>query len=123
MKIINYTQVVEDDAYVNVGAYIIDLIAAIRAVSSFSTVEELINWVLSIIPRDYGRVYISWQTVTGKSLGKSPQEQLDLKDHLSSLSQQKLKSDTPMSSYIITKTNLSLSNFSLTGLLAIEGKH
>ena len=123
MKIINYTQVVEDDAYVNVGAYIIDLIAAIRAVSSFSTVEELMNWVLSIIPRDYGRVYISWQTVTGKSLGKSPQEQLDLKDHLSSLSQQKLKSDTPMSSYIITKTNLSLSNFSLTGLLAIEGKH
>ena len=123
MKIINYTQVVEDDAYVNVGAYIIDLIAAIRAVSSFSTAEELMNWVLSIIPRDYGRVYISWQTVTGKSLGKSPQEQLDLKDHLSSLSQQKLKYDTPISSYIITKTNLSLSNFSLTGLLAIEGKH
>ena len=43
MKIINDTQVVEDDAYVNVGAYIIDLVAAIRAVSSFSTVEELMN--------------------------------------------------------------------------------
>ena len=56
MKIINDTKVVEHDAYVNVGAYIIDLIAAIRAASSFSTVEELMNWVLSIIPRDYGRV-------------------------------------------------------------------
>ena len=32
MKIIDYTQVVEDDAYVNVSAYIVDLMAAIRAV-------------------------------------------------------------------------------------------
>ena len=32
MKIIDYTQVVEDDAYANVGAYIVDLMAAIRAV-------------------------------------------------------------------------------------------
>ena len=32
MKFINYTQVVEYDAYANVGAYIVDLMAAIRAV-------------------------------------------------------------------------------------------
>ena len=43
MKIIDYTQVVEDDAYANVGAYIVDPMAAIRAVGIFSTVEELIN--------------------------------------------------------------------------------
>ena len=56
IKIIDYTQVVEDDAYANVGAYIVELMATIQAVRNFSTVEELINQVLSIIPRDCGRV-------------------------------------------------------------------
>ena len=56
MKIIDYTQVVEDDAYANVGAYIVELMATIPAVGNFSTVEELINQVLSIIPRDCRRV-------------------------------------------------------------------
>ena len=56
MKIIDYTQVVEDDAYANVGAYIVELMATIQVVCNFSTVEELINQVLSIIPRDCRRV-------------------------------------------------------------------
>ena len=56
MKIIDFTQVLKDDAYANVGAYIADLMAAIRAVCSFSTVEKLINRVLSIIPRDCPRI-------------------------------------------------------------------
>ena len=56
MRIIDYTQVVEDDAYANVGAYIVELMATIQAVGNFSTVEELINQVLSIIPRNCGRV-------------------------------------------------------------------
>ena len=57
MKKIDYTQVVEDGAYANVGACIVDLMAAIRAIGIFLIVEELlINQVLSIIPRDCGRV-------------------------------------------------------------------
>ena len=56
MKIIDYTQVVEDDAYANVGAYIVDLTAVIRAVGTLLTLEEFINRVLSIILRDCGRV-------------------------------------------------------------------
>ena len=48
------------------------MLAAIRAVSSFSTVEELIIWVLSIIPRDCRRAdlvadsyrKISWKNST-----------------------------------------------------------
>ena len=35
MKIIDYTQVVEDGTYANVGAYIVDLMAAIRAVGRY----------------------------------------------------------------------------------------
>ena len=59
------TQVVEDGAYANVGAYIVDLMAGIRAVAIFWTVEELlINRVLSIIPRDCGR------ELQGNLLGK-----------------------------------------------------
>ena len=46
----------EDDAYVNIRAYSVDLMATIRVVGSFSTVEELINGVLSTIPRGCGRV-------------------------------------------------------------------
>ena len=56
MKIIDYTQVVEDDAYANVGAYIVDLTAVIRAAGTLLTLEEFINRVLSIILRDCGRV-------------------------------------------------------------------
>ena len=53
MKITDCTQVVEDGTYANVGAYIVDLMAAIQAVGIFLTVEELLmNRVLSIIPRD-----------------------------------------------------------------------
>ena len=43
MKIIDYTQVVEDDAYANVGAYIVDLTAVIRAVGTLLTLEEFIT--------------------------------------------------------------------------------
>ena len=49
MKIIDFTQVVEDDAYVNIDAYIVDLMSTIWAGGSFLTEEELINQVLSII--------------------------------------------------------------------------
>ena len=56
MKIIDYTQVVEDDAYGIVGAFFVDLMATIQAVGSILIVEELINQALSIIPRDCGRV-------------------------------------------------------------------
>ena len=56
MKIIDYTQVAGDDAYANVGSYIVDLIAAIRAVGTLLTLEEFINQVLSIILRDCRRV-------------------------------------------------------------------
>ena len=51
MKITDHTQVVENDTYANVGAYIVDLMAAIQAVDIFSTAEEFINRVLSIILR------------------------------------------------------------------------
>ena len=78
MKVINYTQLVEDDAYVNIGAYIIDLMATIRVVGSFSTVEELISRVLSTISRDCGRVdlvadsyrEISWKNTTRAARGE-----------------------------------------------------
>ena len=43
MKIIDYTQVVEDDAYANVDAYIVDLTAVIRAVGTLLTLEEFIT--------------------------------------------------------------------------------
>ena len=56
IKIIDYTQVVEDDAYANVNAYILDLTAAARAVGTLLTLEEFINQVLSIILRDCRRV-------------------------------------------------------------------
>ena len=72
MKIIDYTQVVQDYAYANVGAYIVDLMVSIQAVDMFLTVEELINGVPSIILRDGGRVdlvadsyrEISWKSST-----------------------------------------------------------
>ena len=35
MKLIDYTQVVEDGTYANVGAHIVDLMAAIRAVGRY----------------------------------------------------------------------------------------
>ena len=77
-KLTDYTQVVEDDAYANVGAYIVELMATIRAVRSFSTVEELIDQVLSIIPRVCGRVdlvadsyrEISWKNSTRAARGE-----------------------------------------------------
>ena len=78
-KIIDYTQVVEDGAYANVGAFIVDLMAVIRAAGIFLTVEELlINRVLSIIPRDCGRVdlvadsyrEISWENSTSAARGE-----------------------------------------------------
>ena len=122
MKIIDYTQVVEDDAYANVGAYIVDLTAVIRAVGTLLTLEEFINRVLSIILRDCGRVDLvadSYREISWKA----PQEQLDVRDHLLSLSQQKLRFETPTPSYMKTETNLSLSSFSSTGLLTAEGKH
>ena len=50
-------------------------------------------------------------------------ERLQMRDHLPSLSQQKLRSKTPIPSYMKKKTSLSLSNFSLTGLLTADGKH
>ena len=56
IKIIDYTQVVEDDAYAIVGACFVDLMATIQAVGSILTVEELINQAPSIIPRECGRV-------------------------------------------------------------------
>ena len=56
MKIIDYTQVIQDDAYANVGAYIVDLMVAIRAVGMFLTVEKLLKRVISIIPGDGGKV-------------------------------------------------------------------
>ena len=56
IKIIDYTQVVEDDGYANVNAYILDLTAAARAVGTLLTLEEFINQVLSIILRDRRRV-------------------------------------------------------------------
>ena len=56
IKIIDYTQVVEDDAYANVNVYILDLTAAARAVGTLLTLEEFINQVLSIILRDCRRV-------------------------------------------------------------------
>ena len=78
MKIIDYTQIVEDDAYANAGAYIVKLMATIQAVGNFSTVEELINQVLSIIPRDCERVdlvadsyrEISWKNSTRAARGE-----------------------------------------------------
>ena len=56
IKIIDYTQVVEDDAYANANAYILDLTAAARALGTLLTLEEFINQVLSIILRDCRRV-------------------------------------------------------------------
>ena len=79
MKIIDYAQVVEDSAYTNVDAYIVDLMAGIRVVGIFLTVEELlINRKLSIIPRDCRRVYlvadsyrdISWENSTSAARGR-----------------------------------------------------
>ena len=79
MKIIDYAQVVEDGAYTNVDAYIVDLMAGIRVVGIFLTVEELlINRKLSIIPRDCRRVYlvadsyreISWENSTSAARGR-----------------------------------------------------
>ena len=54
MKIIDYTQIVEDGAYANIDAFFVDLMAAIRAIGIFLTVVN--NRVLTIIPRDCGRV-------------------------------------------------------------------
>ena len=122
MKIIDYTQVVEDDAYANVGAYIVDLTAVIRAVGTLLTLEEFINRVLSIILRDGGRVDLVADSYR-KISWKAPQEQLEVRDHLLSLSQQKLRFETPTPSYMKTEKNLSLSSFSSTGLLTAEGKH
>ena len=78
MKIIDYTKVVENDAYASVRAYIFDLMAAIWAVGIFLTVEELIKRVLCIIPRDCGRVdlgvhsyrKISWEYSTRAARGE-----------------------------------------------------
>ena len=79
MKIIDYAQVVEDGAYTNVDAYIVDLMAGIRVVGIFLTVEELlINRKLSIVPRDCRRVYlvadsyreISWENSTSAARGR-----------------------------------------------------
>ena len=57
MRIIDYTQIVEDGAYANIDAFFVDLMAAIRAIGIFLTVEELVNnRVLTIVPRDCGRV-------------------------------------------------------------------
>ena len=78
MKIIDFTQVVEDNAYANVGVYVVDLMATIWAGDSFLTEEELINQVLSIIPRDCGRVdlvadsyrEISWKNSTRAARGE-----------------------------------------------------
>ena len=122
MKIIDYAQVVEDGAYTNVDAYIVDLMAGIRVVGIFLTVEELlINRKLSIIPRDCRRVYlvadsyweISWENSTSAARGR---------DHLPSWSQQKLRSKAPTPSNMKMKMSLCLSNFSSTGLLTVKGK-
>ena len=78
MKITDCTQVVEDGTYANVGAYIVDLMAAIQTVGIFLTVEELLmNRVLSIIPRDCKKVdlvadsyrEISWENSTSAARG------------------------------------------------------
>ena len=117
IKIIDYTQVVEDDAYVNVNAYILDLTAAARAVGTLLTLEEFINQVLSIILRDCRRVDLVADSFREISWKKSPRAARP------SLSQQKLRFETPTLSYIKTETNLSLSSFSSTGLLTAGGKH
>ena len=79
MKIIDYTQIIEDGAYANIDVYIVDLMAAIRAIGIFLTVEELlINRVLTIIPRDCGRVDLvadsyretSWKKSTSAGRGE-----------------------------------------------------
>ena len=79
MKIIDYTEVVEGGVYANVGAYIVDLMAKIRAIGIFLTVEELlINRVPSIIRRDCGRIdlvagsyrEISWKNSTSAAKGE-----------------------------------------------------
>ena len=122
MKKIDYTQVVEDGAYANVGACIVDLMAAIRAIGIFLIVEELlINQVLSIIPRDCGRVNLVADS-TGKSFGKNPQVQLEVRD-LPSWSQQKLRSKAPVPSDMKMKISLCLLNFFPNGLLTAKGKH
>ena len=72
MKIIYFTQVVEDDAYANNGAYTVVLMTTIWAGGSFLREEKLINQVLSIIPRDCRRTdlvadshrEISWKNST-----------------------------------------------------------
>ena len=110
MKIIDHTEVVQDDAYANVGTYVVDLMAAIQAAGSFATVEELINRVLSTFPRDRGKidpVEHSYREISWKSLGKTPQDQLEGWDHLPSLSHRKLRSETLMPSYMKTKISLS----------------
>ena len=122
MKIIGYTQVVEDDAYANVGAYIVDLTAVIRAEGTLLTLEEVISGILSIILKDCGRVDLMADSYREISW-KTPQEQLEVRDHLLSLSQQKFRFETPTPSYMKTETNLSLSSFSSTGLLTAEGKY
>ena len=78
MKIIDFTQVVEDDAYANVCVYVVDLMATIWVGGSFLTEGELINQVLSIIPIDCGRVdlvsdsyrEISWKNSTRAARGE-----------------------------------------------------
>ena len=106
MKIIDHTEVVQDDAYANVGTYVVDLMAAIQAAGSFATVEELINRVLSTFPRDRGKIDPVEHSYR-ESLGKTPQDQLEGWDHLPSLSHRKLRSETLMPSYMKTKTSLS----------------
>ena len=117
IKIIDYTQVVEDDAYANVNAYILDLTAAARAVGTLLTLEEFINQVLSIILRDCRRVDLvadSFREISWKKIPKSSK---------TILKSAKVKIRDTTLSYIKTETNLSLSSFSSTALLTAGGKH
>ena len=122
MKIIDYTQVAGDDAYANVGAYIVDLIAAIRAVGTLLTLEEFINQVLSIIQWDCGRVdlvadsyrEISWKISPRAARGEGS---------FTILKSAKVKIWDTNTFLMKTETNLSLSSFSSTGLLTAEENH
>ena len=122
MKIIDYIQVVEDDAYANVGAYIVELMATIHAVGNFSTVEELINQVLSIIPRDCGRVDLvadSYREIPSKNSTRAARGE----GSFTILKSAKAKIQDTNAFLHENENKLSLSNFSSTGLLMTEGKH
>ena len=96
--------------------------AAIRAVGSFSTVKELINRVLSMIPIDCGRVDLvtdSYRKISWKNATRAAREE----GSFTIFQPAKVKIRDTNASYMKIKTSLSLSNISLIGLFTTEGKH